>query len=812
MGLASALSTALTGLTAAETTIDVVGNNLANSNTVGFKASSVNFATQFLQTQSLGASADEDSGGTNPRQLGLGTMVADVTPNFSQGTIEISSNQTDLAIQGEGFFIVQGNLDEEFYTRNGVLKMNSQNELVTITGNRLLGHAVDDQFQLVTETLQPLTIPLGSAEVAKATENVELQGTLTPTGDVADTAEIIQTAILGNAELSHPTTAPSVDVATPPSVATGTAAAQSGAGTLAVGHEYRYQITFADSAYGGNPDTEGLISADIDSPINLVGPDNQIYLNNIPNDADYSYFRVYRSTDGGDYCYIAEQEYAVSGTTDFTDNGYADGAAYAADSISGSYSYYVTFTDALGGPGVGNESRPSEQITASTVSNGRIHLTDLPTDATGDWLGRRIYRNVDGDENTFYFVAEIDGVGATSPSTFTDYVSDATIEATAETIDLDGPKVTSNTLLTDVMLRDDDVYEQVFTEGTLEFTGKKGGRVLAGKELEITSTTTVADLNNFMEEALGIVKVSSDPLNPIPADAGSGDSPGASVGEGRIRLVGNNGEDNAIDIGLSGMQLTDATGTTSSISMPFTSAQSAVGQSAVADFIAYDSMGMPLAVRLTAVMEARDANSMTYRWFADSADNSPVTGVGISVGTGLVSFDGEGNLLSTTESTVSVDRTDVPSVTPLQFELDFSELSGLAAESSSLAISYQDGSGPGKLTSFIVSEDGLIRGVFSNGITRDLGQIVLARFGNPTGLEQLGQNLFAPGVNSGLAVTGNPGQQGLGTVISGAVELSNTDIGSNLIDLILASTMYRGNTRVITTSQQMLEELLALRR
>ena len=127
MGLASALSTALTGLTAAETTIDVVGNNLANSNTVGFKASQANFATQFLQTFSLGSGPTENSGGTNPRQTGLGTMVADITPDFSQGTIEISSSSTDMAIQGDGFFIVQGSQGEHLYTRNGVFKINASN-------------------------------------------------------------------------------------------------------------------------------------------------------------------------------------------------------------------------------------------------------------------------------------------------------------------------------------------------------------------------------------------------------------------------------------------------------------------------------------------------------------------------------------------------------------------------------------------------------------------------------------------------------------------------------------------------------------
>ena len=87
MGLASALSTALTGLTAAETTIDVVGNNVANSNTVAFKSSEAVFSSQFLQTQGLGSAPTADRGGTNPRQIGLGTKVAEITPDFTQGTI-----------------------------------------------------------------------------------------------------------------------------------------------------------------------------------------------------------------------------------------------------------------------------------------------------------------------------------------------------------------------------------------------------------------------------------------------------------------------------------------------------------------------------------------------------------------------------------------------------------------------------------------------------------------------------------------------------------------------------------------------------
>src|SRR6187399_861254 len=139
MGLQSAMTTALTGLQAAETTIDVVGNNVANSNTVGFKESNVLFATQFLQTQSIGSSPSTSSGGTNPRQIGLGVSVAEIAPDFTQGTIQVSSNPLDLAIQGDGFFMVQGSGggNQVFYTRNGQFKTNAQNELVNTTGNRV---------------------------------------------------------------------------------------------------------------------------------------------------------------------------------------------------------------------------------------------------------------------------------------------------------------------------------------------------------------------------------------------------------------------------------------------------------------------------------------------------------------------------------------------------------------------------------------------------------------------------------------------------------------------------------------------------
>jgi flagellar hook protein FlgE len=699
MGLASSMSTALTGLNASETIVDTVGNNLANSSTIGFKASDVEFATQFLQTQSLGAAPSANNGGTNPQQTGLGTMVAEITPNFQQGTIETSTNPEDLAIQGDGFFIVKGNDGEQLYTRDGQLQTNADNQLVTASGNLLMGYGVNNQFQINTATLQALQIPLGTATVAKATSNVALQGALTPTGTIANQAQILESGALTDGSLTYPATGPSV--------------ALDGAGDL-----------------------------------------------------------------------------------------------------SGQYQYYVTFAN-------GNEESLPQAVAVSSplLADNQVTLSNIPTDNSGKWTTRNIYRSVNsppGDTN-FYLVATLPDTTDASATVTDDLTDDKLIsQANGHTLNMNGPAANSQTLLSNVLSYDGTAYNQLFSDGTLQFTGSKGGVTLSTKDFQITDSTTLGQLATFMQQALGIQTTSNDPNNPIPDDATSGLPPGVTVtAGGQLQIVSNNGTGNAVNVGLSGLTLT-TTGTPPkqiSVNLPFATTQTGAGQSASTDVVVYDSLGMPLSIHLTAVLQDETSSYSEYRWFADCGNNDPAAGsAAIAVGTGVVKFNGQGNLIASSDSQVSIDRTNEPSVKPLQFNLDFSDVSGLASASSSLSVSSQDGSAPGVLSSFTIGEDGIIRGVFSNGITQDLGQIQLARFSNPAGLEQKGQNLYATNINSGLPIQDAPGQQGMGTIVSGAVEQSNTDVGSNLIELILASTMYSGNAKVITTVQQLYSDLLNLSR
>ena len=816
MGLASALSTALTGMSGAEKQIDVLGNNLANSQTVGFKSSEVIFATQFLQTLSLGSSPTNGNGGTNPRQTGLGVQVAAINPNFTQGTIEISSSPSDLAVQGNGFFQVAGGQGEKLFTRNGIFKLNSANELVTSTGNRLLGFGVDDQFNIQATQVAPLKIPLGTAAVAKSTSNVTLEGTLSAKGDIADTSRVIQSSILGDGSVPRPTgTAVSVNSSTAPTLVGVIANNSQGAGgTHAEGSVYQYRFTYVD-----NSGTESLPT----SPLNATVPvgnglaDNTISINLPAANTQYSQVRVYRTAPGGNNFF--QVGLGASGSTFVDDNSAVLSTPLQSAGLTGNYSYRITYFKA-GEP----ESRPSPLLGPQNVVNGRVQLGNFPVPPVPPPSGGfpaydqiRIYRNLANDPNSFYLVDTV------APSAkYTDSKTDADISNLStvgnKAINLDGPTVNSNTLLVNVIKRDGLDYVKPFVVGELMFKGRKGGRLLDEKSFNITTTSTVQDLMGFMKDSTGILSDSGDIAHPIISSKnvipGEGGSllPSNYLANGSIRLVSNTGVNNAIGIDLTSFRIRDTNGNVTTPNLGFGTLQEATGQSAVTDFIAYDSLGLPIRMRLTATLEERSDQQLAYRWYADSSDNSVKGNTQIAVGTGLIYFDGNGNFVSSTNSTVAVDRNGLPSTKPLQFNLDFKNLSGLATDKSSLAASRQDGSPPGVLTSYVIGEDGTIRGVFSNGISRDLGQVRLARFSNPGGLEQRGQNLYAQGINTGLPIEGRPSENGLGTLSAGALELSNTDVGGDLVTLVLASTMYRSNARVITATQQLFDELLNLRR
>mgnify|MGYP003523903999 FL=1 len=172
------LYSGVSGLQNHQTRMDVIGNNISNVNTVGFKRGRVNFQDMISQQLQGAAKPSEELGGVNPKEVGLGMTVAAIDNIFNQGNLQSTGVSTDLAIQGNGFFIMKSG-DETFYTRNGAFSLDSNGTLVNpANGMRVQGWMAQDVNgeQVLTTAATPgdLVIPVGSKDPAKETNNVEV--------------------------------------------------------------------------------------------------------------------------------------------------------------------------------------------------------------------------------------------------------------------------------------------------------------------------------------------------------------------------------------------------------------------------------------------------------------------------------------------------------------------------------------------------------------------------------------------------------------------------------------------------------------
>ena len=170
---------AVSGLQAHQTFMDVVGNNIANVNTTGYKAGTVEFEDLLSQTMhGAGSPVADAAGGTNPAQVGLGVRLAGIGTNFSQGASQETGRQTDFAIQGDGFFIVnQGGI--RAYTRNGSFALDGLGQLVTGDGGLLQGWQADPSGNVNTNSsVGTLKIPVGETIAPITTSTISIGGNL----------------------------------------------------------------------------------------------------------------------------------------------------------------------------------------------------------------------------------------------------------------------------------------------------------------------------------------------------------------------------------------------------------------------------------------------------------------------------------------------------------------------------------------------------------------------------------------------------------------------------------------------------------
>jgi len=226
----------------------------------------------------------------------------------------------------------------------------------------------------------------------------------------------------------------------------------------------------------------------------------------------------------------------------------------------------------------------------------------------------------------------------------------------------------------------------------------------------------------------------------------------------------------------------------------------------------YDELGNTYNVVIRFIKVDENGN---WDWEVESITNSKGEKLDATnneiTGSGSLKFDGSGKLISGDVGAITFDPDGDGVLNKVEIKVDFSKLTQFAAEFTAV-VQSQDGYPAGTLESYTIDQTGTIVGVYSNGVSRGLAQVALATFTNPAGLMREGNSLFSASTNSGEASYNVPGAKGYGTVKPGSIEMSNVDISAEFAELIITQRGFQANSRVITASDEMLQELVNLKR
>ncbi|NLY91228.1 MAG: flagellar hook protein FlgE [Firmicutes bacterium] len=215
-----------------------------------------------------------------------------------------------------------------------------------------------------------------------------------------------------------------------------------------------------------------------------------------------------------------------------------------------------------------------------------------------------------------------------------------------------------------------------------------------------------------------------------------------------------------------------------------------------------DSLGRTHLIEITFTQSPDPLSPREWTWGAIDSN-------GTTIDSGNLEFDAVGQI--TGNSTFPITWTPSGGANTLNFNLDFSQLTQYVAVQSSVAYN-QDGYEMGYMDSFKIDSAGKVIGIYSNGLTKEIAQIAVANFPNPAGLEKMGETMFRKTSNSGTAQYNIPGVGGSGTISPGSLEMSNVDLSQEFTDMIVTQRGFQANSRIITTSDEMLQELVNLKR
>ncbi|MBT3354370.1 MAG: flagellar hook-basal body complex protein [Candidatus Scalindua sp.] len=665
----SSLVAGISGLKTSQVALNVIGDNLANLNTSGFKSSRVNFANELSQTMRSALAPSGGLGGRNPIQVGTGTKVSSIDKDFSQGNMSPTGRPLDLAIQGDGFFMLSDGT-QNYFSRVGSFNLDKNNDLVDSgTGLKVQGTSG-----------VAINVPVNATEAGKATTKTTISGNLN--------SEFTSGAV------NHVSTSAS-------------AYATNGSGTTT---NLAGTFTTAGTTTATTPNTTGIQVGDI---VSLGGDERKVVS-------------------------------LVANTSITVDSAFTTSAAYA--------------TPAIGAGALTGSIDPAASTTVTGV--GTLFTSEL---AVGDQI------TVSGETRTISAIAS--NTSLTVSAAFSNNANDTSVMTDSMAVaDLNDLSVNT----TDYVAGDKiNIVGQEHDGSTVSKTFVYGNG--AGQ-----NGTTLGAFSTFASASFGSATASIDT-------------------SGNLLLTADQAGQSELTINIA--DATTNTGATTYNS--FAASTTGTGDVYVSSIPIFDTQGSSHLVSLSYEKTASNTWSLTPSM--KSAEGSVTTALT------SMTFNANGSFASATGTpTITVTYPDATTQTvTLDFGTPntFGGLTQFGGTGSAAAIS-QDGYEEGFFSSTSTNPDGTVVALFTNGKTKNVGQLQLVTFSNPAGLSTNGNNLLSPSLASGSAVLKTAQSGRVGSILSGVLESSNVDIAEEFTKLIVSQRAFQANSRTITTTDEVLQELV----
>lgn len=830
----------VSGLQAHQVAMDVEGNNISNVNTTGFKYSRADFGTMFSQTVKIATAPTDGRGGSNPLQIGLGVSVSSTTRIHSQGSVQTTDKNTDVAINGDGFFMVSddGGLTR-YLTRSGDFKLDAYGNFVNNAGFVVQGWNINWDTQSIDSSRTPQNIfidPGMHIPAAKSTE-VAIKANLN-SGLSVGTAK---TPIYGLDSVHgfnkkdgtaknendtgitqfYTTSKNSVEVT---EKGVDCAALFNGKGDgLNLRDGQGIWVSYADSKF----------STDVPNGVNVFNPNTQATQNGV--------------------IFWGDENNAVN--LDITLNGVRI-QNNSIKSLDQAIEYINTFT-------APTDTREGTGVKAVRKADGSgIEFINTNADGTTDNMknidlvvnqantaGERHNLTWQANNNSFQAASRKQGANSVwipgnNPVNGTERIQIVTAHKyvySSTPVQLDDPMYNPD---------GGPAFNQanINTPGTAENNYRNA---VNGSLLNTTVRTfrTTEDLRELLQR---------DARYGVDYDGSGGfEADGSDVNEGVKVTVGATGEfiisnpnvqstpPNGIvqnnrrphDISFNVTAYTDAKGKVST-NMAFTNIFKGfdgvltVGNSNrqseqlfLSAFSAgleiFDSLGSKHTIEVQFVKQSTTQDGgnewqMIIRVPEPAEINT--TGEGPNnIVVGTARFNNDGSLANYSPKTINFSPNNGAAPNQ-QIKLSFGTSGsndGLVSSNSASTLTGQatDGytSGNLKPDAIRVDDKGNILGEFTNGKTFAVAKIAMASVANNSGLEEIGGNLFKVTANSGAIVVGEAGTGGRGEMKTSALEMSNVDLSRSLTELIIIQRGYQANSKTISTSDQMLQTLIQLK-